>query len=170
MFLKMKEKIFTLTANFSIQDELDNDKFFVRGKFLSFGHKATLMDSNENELMYIEQKVLTFLPEYHVFDENHNEIGRLKKKLTFFKPSYFITSSFGDYEIDGDVWSHAFTITKNGHICAEVSKKWLSFSDTYGIDIKDDENVPFLVAMIIAIDFIMDDAEHVSSGSSSGNN
>lgn len=170
MILKMKEKVFTLRANFSIKDENDMDVFFVKGKFLSFGHKATLMDSNEKELMYIEQKVLTFLPEYHVFDENHDEIGMLKKKLTFFKPSYYITSNFGEYEISGDVWSHAFTISKNGKVCAEVSKKWFSLSDTYGMDIKDDENVPFLIAMIIAIDFIMDDTQHAAASSPSSGN
>jgi len=49
---------------------------------------------------------------------------------------------------------------KNGVPVAVVSKKFFSFSDTYGVDIADNENHAFILALVIVIDQVLHDNEN----------
>lgn len=156
MRYQIRQKIFSFGDDFVIRGENDEPRFIVKGRVLSFGDKLSLRDLNENELFYIEQKVFTFLPEYHIF-QNETEAAMVKKELTFFKPRFNIDSQFGNYEMEGDIFGYDFQITKNGRAVAYVSKKWFSFSDTYGVDIDDYEDQAFLLSLVIVIDQVIHD-------------
>jgi len=45
-------------------------------------------------------------------------------------------------------------------VVASVSKQWLSFSDTYGVDTVGGENDAFIIVMVICIDQILHDDKH----------
>ena len=38
-------------------------------------------------------------------------------------------------DVEGNIWSHDYTISKKGQIIATIHKKWLSWSDTYEMNI-----------------------------------
>lgn len=156
MLYKIRQRIFSFGDNFTILDGNETPRFIVRGKVFSLGDKLALEDLNGNTLFYIEQKLFKFLPEYSIF-QNNIEVAKVKKEFTFFKPRFNIESNFGQYEMEGDVFSHNFQILKSGRIVAEVSKEWFSFSDTYGAEISDSENQGFLLALIIVIDQVIHD-------------
>ena len=158
----IKEKIFTFADRFEIQDENGYSKYEVVGKILSIGNKLNIYDMSGRELIYIEQKVFRFLPEYMVYREG-NLIGRIKKELTFLMPKFNIESSYGDFTIEGDVFQHNFNILKNGKPIAWISKKWISLSDTYSVDILDEEDHPFILAIVIVLDQIFYDGNKNNS-------
>lgn len=159
MVYKVRQKILSFTEDFVIKNEYDEDVFFVKGKFFSIGHKLKISDVYGNELLYIEQKVLRFLPEYYIYDNSNTQIAKIKKKFTFFKPQYNIDSIYGSYELNGNILQHNFEILKNGTICAEISKRWFSLTDTYGVEVSPQEKPEFILALVIIIDMVMDDEE-----------
>jgi len=63
----------------------------------------------------------------------------------------------GDYSIDGNFWGMEFSILKSGTPVAQVSKRWFSWSDTYGVDISDDEDYAFILSLVIVIDQVIHD-------------
>ncbi len=156
MRYKIRQRIFSFGDNFTIKDEYDNDRYEVRGKVFSFGDKLRIYDMFGNELVYIEQEMFHLLPRYNIY-LNGSYAASVKKELSFFRPSFTIESNMGSYTIDGDIFSHEFEILKGGRQAAYVSKKWFSFSDTYGADIDDSENQAFMLAMVIVIDQILYD-------------
>jgi uncharacterized protein YxjI len=156
MRYKIRQRVFSFGDNFTIKDENERPYFIVRGKVFSLGDKLALEDLNGNQLFYIEQKLFKLLPEYSIF-QNDTQVARVKKEFTFFKPKFQIESSFGQYEMEGDIFSYNFQILKNRRVVAEVSKKWFAFSDTYGADIADGENQGFLLALVIVIDQVIHD-------------
>ena len=139
MKYQVREKLFSFTDDFTIKNEREEASFYVRGKFLSIGHKLNLEDLNGNSLYYIEQKLFKFLPEYYIYDSTGNQIAKVKKQFTFFKPKFEIQSNYGSYELNGNIFDHDFEITKNNSICAVISKRWFSLSCTYGIDISENK-------------------------------
>ncbi|MDR3598598.1 LURP-one-related family protein [Clostridium sp.] len=159
MKYKVREKLFSLTDDFTIKNEYDEDSFYVRGKFLSIGHKLNLEDLNGNSLYYIEQKVLRFLPEYYIYDSNGKQVAKVKKQFTFFKPKFQIESDYGYYELNGNILDHDFEIIKNNAVCAVISKRWFSLSCTYGIDVSEKEDHAFILSLVIILDKVMDDQE-----------
>jgi uncharacterized protein YxjI len=152
----IKEKIFSISDKFSIMDVSGNDVFKVEGKIFSIGNKLRIYDDYNNEVVFIEQKLLKLLPEYSIY-LNGNYAAKVKKQFTFFSNKFDIESNMGNYEIEGDFLAHDFSIVKNGSVVAQINKKWLSFGDTYEIDISEEENYAFILAMVIVIDQVLHD-------------
>ncbi len=153
----IKEKVFSIGDKFNIFDEDENTLFKVEGKVFSLGNKLRIYDAYNNEAAYIEQKLFKFLPEYHIY-MNDVQVAKIKKNFTFFSHSFQITSSYGDFSLDGNFLAHDFSIIKEGFgEVAMVSKKWLSFGDSYEINIEDSENQVFMLALVIVIDQVLYD-------------
>ena len=155
----IREKIFTFADRFEIEDENGETKYKVVGEIFTFGNKLRLYDLNGMELIYIEQKLFRLLPEYYIY-ESGNLIGKIKKEFTFFKPHFQIVSNYGNLTIDGDIFHHEFNILRNGQIIAWISKKWVSWSDTYSIDILEGEDEAFLLSIVITLDQIFYDGQN----------
>ncbi|WMM24530.1 LURP-one-related family protein [Tissierella sp. MB52-C2] len=152
----IRERIFSFSDSFTINDENNRPYYEVVGKVFSIGNKLNLYDMNGRNLLYIEQKIFRFLPEYIIYEGN-KVVARIQKEFTFFKPKFTIDSSYGDFTIDGDVFAYNFNIIKNGRPVAWISKKFLSFSDTYSIDIADEENHAFILSLVIVLDQVFHD-------------
>ncbi|WP_425448245.1 LURP-one-related/scramblase family protein [Dethiothermospora halolimnae] len=156
MRYKVKQKVFSFGDDFTIKDSNDYDQFIVKGKVFSLGDKLKVTDMEGNEVANIEQQLMSFLPKYHIY-VNDQIRATVKKELSFFKPKFSIESSTGNYSIEGNVISHDFNILKNGKPVAVVNKEWFAFSDTYGVDIADDEDQGFILSLVIVIDQTLHD-------------
>jgi len=158
----VRQKIFSFGDNFIIKDELGNEHYIVKGKVFSLGDKLRIMDMNGQELIYIEQKLFRFLPEYTIYEKGV-PIARVKKEFTFFRPKFSVESSLGNFTVEGNVWGMDFSILRNGYCVAQVSKRWFSWADTYGVDILESEDYPFILALVIVIDQVLHDNNHNNS-------
>ncbi len=152
----IRQKIWTFGDNFIIKDEYGREHFIVKGKVFALGDKLRLYTMDGRELYYIEQQLFRFLPEYNIY--HHNQpVATVKREFTFFKPRFSISSIMGNYSIDGNFWGMEFSILKSGIPVAQVSKRWFSWSDTYGVDISDEEDYAFILALVIVIDQVLHD-------------
>lgn len=155
----IKERIFTLTDKFVIEDEEGYPRYEVVGKLLSLGNKLCIYDLDGQELVYIEQKLLKLLPEYNIYQKGHL-VGKVKKEFTFFKPSFVIESSYGNFTFQGDILHHDFDILKDGRTVAWINKRWLSLSDTYSVEVSDLVDQAFILAIVIVLDQIFYDGNN----------
>ncbi len=148
----IKQKVFSFGDSFNIYDENGREAFYVQGRVFSLGKKLNLYDNQSNELIYMEQKLFKLMPTYDIYASNRL-MATIKKNFTFFSQSFTINSAYGSYEVEGDFTGHDFDIVKNGTtFCASLCKRWLSFGDSYEIEIAPEENIPFMLAMVIVID------------------
>jgi uncharacterized protein YxjI len=154
----VRQKFFSLGDSFAIKDEAGNDVFIVRSQLLSFGKKLRIFDLLDNELCYIEQKLFKFMPEYDIFIAG-NHTANVKKKFTFLKHDFVITSTYGNYDVEGDFWAHEFEISKNNSLVARISKQFFAFTDTYGVDIDDAQDQISNLALAIVVDMVCHDRD-----------
>ena len=149
----MKQKLFSWGDDFHIKDEAGNDLYFVDGKAFSFGDKLSFQDLAGNELAFISQKLLSWGKTYEI--ERDGRIAAVVKKslFTFFKCHFTVdVPGPDDLEAEGDFTDHEYTFTRHGEIVAHVSKKWFSWTDTYGVDIAEGEDDILLLASTVVID------------------
>ena len=80
----------------------------------------------------------------------------VKKKLfTFFKCKFEVDiPGPNDLEAEGDFLDHEYTFTRHGAVVASVSKRWFSWTDTYGIDVAAGEDDILILASTIVIDLV----------------
>ena len=166
MQLYMKQKVFSLKDKFTIQNSLGEDKYFVEGKVISFGKKLHIKDTTGNELAFVKQKVLTIMPKFAV-EIDGQQVAVIKKKFSF-KPKYAIDGL--GWEVQGDFFSHDYVIVENGNPIVAIHKKLMSWGDAYELDITDESKEVLAVAVVLAIDAVMDAQSSSSSSFSFGSN
>ena len=59
-----------------------------------------------------------------------------------------------DLEAQGSFMDMEYTFERGGRKVAEVSKRWFSWTDTYGVDIADGEDDVLILASTVVIDMI----------------
>jgi len=151
----MKQKLFCWGDDFTIKNGTGEDVFFVDGKAFSFGEKLSFQDMQKNELAFIRQKLLAWGPTYEI-TRNGVVAAVVKKHLfTLFRCTFTVdVPGPDDIEAQGSFLDMEYTFTRAGQIIAEVSKRWFSFTDSYGVDIHDGEDDVLILASTVVIDMI----------------
>lgn len=149
----LRQKVFCLGDDFTIRDQSGEDRYFVDGKAFSFGKKLSFQDMTGNELAFISQKLLAWGPTYEIY-RSDVLAAVVKKQLFTFLSCKFTVDVPGpdDLEAAGDFLDKEYTFTRDGQPVATVSKRWFSFSDTYGIEIADGEDDVLILASAAVID------------------
>ena len=157
MHLYMKQKVFSWKDKFSIMNSYGEDKYYVEGKLISLGKKLRIYDTAGNELAFVNQKLISLMPKFSV-EMNGEEVAVIKKKFTLFKPKYFIEGP--GWEVQGDFLAHDYTITEKGSIIVAIHKKWMAWGDTFELDIEDESREVLAMAVVLAIDAVMDSQQN----------
>lgn len=159
MKLYIKEKVFSWSDHFTVKDERGNDKYIVEGELFSWGKKLHVFDVNGLEIALIKQKVFAFLPLYQVFCEGEM-IAEIKKELSFLFPRYTIAGL--DWEIEGSFMAHDYQITQNGETIAVICKEWMTWGDSYELEVLKPKDELAALAVVLMIDCVMESSSGVS--------
>jgi len=151
----LKQELWSFGDDFVIRDEQENDCCRVDGKVSTLGDKLSLQDMDGNELACISQRVLSWGATYEIHRPGH-EVSVVSKELfTFFYCKFEIDGpGREDYEASGDFMDHEYEIQGPHGLAATVSKRWFSWTDTYGIEIADDLDPVLLLASAVVIDLV----------------
>lgn len=149
----MKQHLIALGDDFTIRDGEGRDAFFVDGKALSFGDKLSFKDRDGREVARIEQKLLSWGPTYEVY-RGDQLAAVVKRSLFTLLGARFSVDVPGpdDLEAQGDFIDHEYNFTRGGARVAQVSKRFFSWTDTYGIDIAEGEDDVLILACAVVID------------------
>lgn len=160
MRYKMKQKIFAWGDDFTIQDAAGNDAFLVDGRAFSFGKKLSFQDKAGSELAFIEQKLLSWGPTYEITRGGELLAVVKKKHFTLFRCKFSVdVPGPDDLEAAGSFLEYDYQFTRGSRTAAEVSKRWFSISDTYGVEIADGEDDILILASTVVIDMVCHDGE-----------
>jgi uncharacterized protein YxjI len=153
MKLYIKQKVFSWGDKFTVKDQVGTDRYFVEGEVFSFGKKLHVYDAHHFERAYIKQELLTWMPRYSVYT-NGAQIAQVKREFTFFRPKYTIDGP--GWDVEGDFFAHEYQITQSGRLIATISKEWMTWGDSYELDIADGVNEITALAVVLAIDAVIE--------------
>jgi len=151
----MKQKLFSWGDDFRIKNEAGDDVFFVDGRAFSIGNKLSFQDLKGNELAFIRQKLLSWGPTYEI-SRDGELLAVVKKHLfTFFRCKFTVdVPGPDDLEAQGSFMDMEYTFERGGRTVAEVSKRWFSWGDSYGVDIGGGEDDVLILASTVVIDMV----------------
>ena len=159
MKLYIKEKVFSWGDKFTVKDEYGNNKYFVQGEVFSWGKKLHVYDSVDREVAFIKQEVWSLLPRFYVFCGDE-QIAEIKKEFTFLFPKYSIQGL--GWEIEGRLMAHDYEIIKNGKSIVTISKEWMTWGDSYELNIANPEDEIVALAVVLTIDCVMEASSSAS--------
>ncbi len=152
MKLYFKQKVFSFRQRSEIYDEFGNVLFNAVGE-ISLARKMHIYDRTGNEVAYVERKLFRLLPRFSIYVMGQY-VTDIVKEFTFFKPSY-VFERIG-WRVDGEIFSHDYRVFSGNMYVASVHKHWMTWGDSFEIDIADGQDVIMVLAAVIAIDCVMD--------------
>ena len=154
MKLYIKQKVFSWKDKFTVKDAFGEDTYYVVGKLMSMGKKLTVTDRLGMEVAFIHQKVFSLLPRFFV-DVNGVTVAEIVKKFTFFKPEYEVRGP--GWTVEGSLTAHDYRIyDADGSTVVSIHKQWMTWGDSYELDIAPGADVASALGVVLAIDAVMD--------------
>jgi uncharacterized protein YxjI len=153
----MKQKLWSWGDDFTIKDESGQDRFFVDGRAFALGDKLSFQDMAGNELAFIRQKLLAWGLTYEIYRDGQL-FAVIKQSIWTLVRNHFTVDvnadgpGPGDLEAQGNFTDHEYTLTREGHPVAAISKKWFAWSDTYGVDIAPNQDDALILACTVVVD------------------
>jgi uncharacterized protein YxjI len=153
----IRERMFRLGEDSDITDEAGRPVLHVDGKVLSLHNRLVLRDPVGREVGQVHRKLAALRPTYQI-SIGGKDVAEVRKHLfTPFGERFTIdVPGPSDLELSGDLFSHEFTIDRYGQTVATISKRWLSMTDSYAVDIAPGEDDVLILASILALDLALD--------------
>ena len=149
MKLLFKQRMFSWFDSYDVYDEAGNTVYTVKGE-LSWGHLLKIYDAKGFEVASVSEKVFSFLPRFEMYF-GKNYVGCIKKEFSFFKPKF--TIDYNGWQVEGDWFEWDYSILgSSGHKLATVSKEIFNWTDTYTIDVVNENDTLFALMLVLAID------------------
>lgn len=162
--LYIKQQVFSIGEKFTVMDEDQRPRYFVKGSFMKIPKTFRIEDEQGREISLITKKFISLLPKFFV-EMNGKEAIEISKQLSFFKAKYSISAE--DITVDGNWWDMDFEVSQKGRKVAEINKRWISWGDTYEITILNEDLEELIISLVIAIDCVKEDEAAAASSSSS---
>ena len=148
---QMREKIFAIGDDFWIEDAGGNKVFKVNGKAMRLRDTFILEDASGNEVSKIQEKKLSVRDKMTI--QSGPTKAKVHKRLVGIRDHYVIEVEGGeDLKAHGNIVDHEYEIERDGEKIAEVSKKWFRVRETYGVQLAQGQDVPFIIAVTVCVD------------------
>lgn len=157
MRVYIKNKLFSVRGNSTVKNDMGQDAFAVKGKLFSFTRKKRVCDMQGNVLFSVRNKFFRLpLTSFKAFvlDANKKKIACVKKPFFSFN-KYKVEGFKDEISINGEFWSLHSQIIRNGMVIGNISRQITLFADSFSLD-GQPQDMPFLIALVIAIDNIVD--------------
>ena len=155
MDLKVRNKLWSINGSSTVEDLNGKPYLRVDGKFLSATTKKFVRDLKGNLLYTVRNQIFyLWMRGAFIDDANGQRICKVKRRFSF-TTSFNIIGDQCDIKIDGDFIGWNFSIIENGSVIATVRRK-LDWTDCFILSVNDEKDAAFAVALIIAIDNIID--------------
>lgn len=152
----VNNKAFSLTGASKVVDENKQPIFNVKGKFLSIRKKKRVCDLDGKVLYRVQNKFFNmFEQSAYILDANKNKVAKVVNKLFDAKGSYIVEDCEDEIMVEGKIFSLESKIIKNGEVIGTIKRDLGFMGDHFVLDAETD-NLPFLIALVIAIDNISD--------------
>ena len=153
----IREHLLRLGEDSDITDEAGQPVLHVDGKVLSLHSRLILRDPAGRETGQVHRKLAALRPTYEITIDGKDVAEVRRHLLAPFGERFTIdVHGAGGMEIRGDLLGHEFIIDRDGHTVAAISKRWLTATASYAVDIAPGENDLLVLASVLALDLAID--------------
>jgi len=158
---KIRQKLISIGDDFWIENQGGDRVFKVDGKALRLRKTLFFEDMSGKKLCKIQERLLAFKDTMAIEDADGHQMAVIKKGLIAPLGDHWTVTVRGgpDLDVQGNILDHEYSINERRKKIAEVSKKWLSLTDTYGVEIDEGQNDILILALAIAMDMMSHDED-----------
>lgn len=156
--LYAKQKVFKILDSYQIFDEDHNPVYQVDQDFTFIGHRLHVEKLGSDFSFVINKRVPTLLASYSV-DFSDGTGFDVEQEFTLFRKKIDVISDYYQLNLIGDIWSLDFDIINGEDCVGHIEREWLAWGDTFTITVYDSVFEEELVALMIVVDYLIDQAQ-----------
>ncbi|MEV0113451.1 LURP-one-related family protein [Streptomyces sp. NPDC050844] len=153
MRLLVRDRLFGIGDDYWIEDDRGRKVFLVDGKAMRLRETFELKDMQGRVLIDIRAKMLA-LRDTMVIEREGEPLARVKhKRLSLLRNHYRVELVDGtELDVSGKILDREFAIEYDGELLADISRRWFSVRDTYGLHVtREDADPALLLAVTICV-------------------
>ncbi|MFD0023116.1 LURP-one-related/scramblase family protein [Streptomyces sp. NPDC058382] len=161
MRLLVRERVFGIGDDYWIEDADGRKVFLVDGKAMRVRDTFELKDAQGRILVEIKQKLIS-LRDTMLIERDGEQLAKVKRKrLSLLRNHYRVTLVDGtELDVSGKILDREFAVEYDGELLAQISRRWLTIRDTYGIDVvREDADTSLLIAVAVCV-IVLAEKEH----------
>lgn len=156
MKIYIKNKFWSIGGGSSILDENKNPVYEVKGRVFSITRVKYVCDLAGKRLFKVRNKWFNwFVHKAYIYDGDGNKIATVKDKWFNVNQEYFIMGYKDEIKVEGKFFGLTTKILRNGEVIGTIRRQITVFKDAFELE-ANEEDIPFLIALVIAIDNITD--------------
>ena len=156
MKVYIKNKFWSIGGGSSVVNENKKDVFKVKGRAFSITRVKYVCDLEGNRLFKIRNRWFNwFIHKAYIYDANKNKIATVKDKWFNVNQEYFVMGYKDEIKIQGKFFGLTTQILKNGEVIGTIRRQITFINDAFELE-ANEQDMPFLIALVIAIDNITD--------------
>ncbi len=150
---QMRQRMISIGDDYMIENDRGERVFKLDGKALRLRKTIIFEDMAGHELYKIQERMLHVRDSMEIEDASGHRAALVQKAMiTPFRERWVIKTDGPDLHVQGNLVDHEYTIERDGHKVAEVSKRWFRVRDTYGVEVLPGENDVLILAATAVID------------------
>lgn len=155
---KLRQRLISLGDDFTIEDEQGNAVYNVDNKLLTIRDTFVITDRAGEEVVTIRERILALRDTVDILRGGETLAVVRKAWFTPLRDRFSIDVKGGeDLVAQGDLLDHEYAIRRGDNVIAQVSKRWFSFRDTYGVTVDAGEDDGLILGIAVAIDEMVHD-------------
>ena len=156
MKVSIKNKFWSIGGGSKVLDENKQPVFQVKGRPFSITRVKYVCDKDGKRLYKVRNKWINwFIHKAYIYDANKTKIATVKDKWFNVKQEYFIMGYKDEIKVEGKFFGLSCQILRNGEVIGKITRKIAIINDAFELE-ANEEDIPFLIALVIAIDNITD--------------
>lgn len=150
---RMRQRLISIGEDFVIEDAQGRPAFRVDGKVMRVRDTFEITDLQGREVVTVREKKLAIRDSMKLLRGGETIATVRKALISPFGDRFGVEVQGGEeLKVKGDILDHDYEIRRGGRTVAEVSKKWFTLTDTYGIDIAQGEDEGLILGVVVALD------------------
>lgn len=157
----IRQNLISIGDDFWIENQDGQRVFKVDGKVLRIRETLVFEDVHGKKLAQIQERLLAIRDTMAIEDANGDQLAVVRKAfIAPLRDRWSVNVKNGpDLSVQGNILDHEYTIRQGRQKIAEVSKRWISLTDTYSVAIAPGQNDILILAVAIAIDMMAHDED-----------
>lgn len=156
---KIRQKMISIGDDFWIENAKGQKVFKVDGKALRLRKTLEFEDAKGRKLAQIKERILAVKDTMVIEDAHGRDIATVRKALIApLRDKWNVNVKGGEnLVVQGNILDLEYDIRQGRRKVAEVSKKWFTITDTYGVEIAEGQNDILILAISVAVDMMAHD-------------
>lgn len=156
MKVLIRNKAISFGGSSRVLNENKELVYNVKGKFLSLRRKKRICDLGGNVLYRVQNQLFSiFNHSAYILDPQKQKIAKVTRKLFDVKGNYIIECGNDEMMVEGHFFGNESRILKNGTPIGTLKRDINLIADHFTLE-ANEEDIPFLIALVIAVDNISD--------------